>query len=89
MDMPQVLDRDTYPTTYKCVGSCSVCAGPVLVAERGTSNSAPKCDHCGATARTTYGPTIDMIPAGDMRRAWSDMNEEQRNAALNMGALSD
>jgi hypothetical protein len=85
-----VVPRERFPTPYKVIGSCSVC-GPCGCAGHGrmgtlADKKAPRCDDCGATARTTYGPTIDMIPAGDMRRAWSDMNEEQRQCCFEHGS---
>ncbi len=74
-------------TTYKTslIGSCSVCSGPVMK----TEGSQASCASCGATAKNAYGPTIEMLPKGSLKKAWSDMNEEQQKAALNMGVCND
>jgi hypothetical protein len=72
------------------VGTCSICTGPVTVPKAwfGPSRPVPACESCGATARSPHGPVIDMqmTPRSPMQRAWSDMSEEQRRTALNMGA---
>ena len=47
----------------KTIGTCSLCAGPVMKTE-GWGNSIPQriqCVQCGAVAVNGYGPTIEMV----------------------------
>ena len=45
------------------IGTCSLCGGPVQVPEfwGGCVPPQPTCAHCGAVAKPTYGPTIQMV----------------------------
>lgn len=51
--------------SYKIIGTCSECGGPVGIplAWLGIFPPAPECLHCHATKKDSYGPVIDMEPA--------------------------
>jgi len=48
--------------SYKVVGTCGKCGGPVTVpfAWWGTSPPVPCCNVCGAYVKNSYGPVLPM-----------------------------
>ena len=68
---PTTMTGDTFPLgNQTIVGTCSCCGGPVCVptAYHSVIPPVPTCQRCGATKRQSYGPVIDMVPAGPITR---------------------
>lgn len=44
------------------IGTCSLCGGPVGVPSvwMGIVPPIPRCGHCGATPKASFGPVLDM-----------------------------
>jgi hypothetical protein len=55
------------------VGTCGNCGGPVQVPADwyGIEPPTPTCAHCGAVAKSNYGPTIPMNAPRDAM-PWRD-----------------
>lgn len=48
--------------TYRTIGTCSLCAGPVVVPSICWGPPPlPTCQKCGAVKADSYGPVIPMV----------------------------
>lgn len=56
--------KNGIPYNMTCLGTCSLCGGPVCVPSVIWSTVAPtpQCLWCGAYVKNDFGPKIDMVP---------------------------
>lgn len=58
------INDSTIPPGKVCIGTCSICAGPVCVHQvwMATIPDTPTCARCGAIKVNSHGPVIPMQP---------------------------
>lgn len=63
------------------IGTCSLCSGPVAIANSWLSliPPLPSCLKCGATAQANYGPTIPMQPKQEEKKWNIDQDVHTRH----------
>lgn len=56
----------TWPELDNVIGTCSICAGPVVMSPwtnlTAMSITKARCARCGARKKEDYGPVIEMEP---------------------------
>ena len=51
----------------RTIGTCSICRGPVQVPNM-MVDPIPCCKNCGATPKNPFGPVMEMVKQGDLKK---------------------